>query len=81
MAAQGCTGTQRERDLHAHKVTGPTPLTGCGGGAGWGGGRGGQSEIRRGEIVELELEVCTGWKPAIVVAAIFNLPSANGVKT
>lgn len=38
VAAQGCTGTQRERDLHAHKVTGPTPLTGCGGGGSGGGG-------------------------------------------
>lgn len=56
VAAKGCTGTQRERDLHAHKVTSPTPsqdVVVVDGG-------GGQSKIRRGKIVVLELEVCTG---------------------
>lgn len=53
VAAQGCTGTRREHDLHAHKVTSPTPHR-------MGAVGGGQSKIRRGKMVELELEVCTG---------------------
>lgn len=47
VAAQGCTGTQPEHDLHAHKVTGLTPRR-----MWW---YGGQAKIRKWRIVELEL--------------------------